>query len=200
MNELKLTMQETDSLCQDSPSAVLNGSSEYFWGIAISLCINSSPYRHKILRNYLLTKASPSYTKPKNHVWRCKHTGTHLVYNFLLPSYFEGETTFPSEKCTVTEHNACQTSKLIIRIPSLPNRNNKVHLASGALGNFTFSKNPCIYALLHHETIHISLDANIPNLVRVKSYPKSVYIGKFHDIEHNTSALLHYWMLSCTIF
>jgi hypothetical protein len=45
-------MQEADSPGQHSPSAVLNGSSEFFfYGIAVSLCI----FRHKIHQKEPLT-------------------------------------------------------------------------------------------------------------------------------------------------
>jgi hypothetical protein len=43
-----VVMQEADSPAHHSPSAVLNGSSQLFYGIAVSLCINGSLFRHKI--------------------------------------------------------------------------------------------------------------------------------------------------------
>jgi hypothetical protein len=50
-----VVMQEADSSGQHSPSAVLNGSSEFFYGIAVNLCINGSPFRHKIHQKKPLT-------------------------------------------------------------------------------------------------------------------------------------------------
>jgi hypothetical protein len=51
-------IQKADSTGQHSPSAVLNGSSEFFfffWGIAVSLYINGSPFKHKIHQKEPLT-------------------------------------------------------------------------------------------------------------------------------------------------